>query len=116
MAAATGENPGGREEHIDHLEAQLAQLERTPDKIDHPVKGSKDLADCLAAAVFHAEEGYRAGAGSLGLFQFGVVERPGQVGQTSSLLKRAQTKMVNGERLTPEEHNALLFGIGRDEP
>lgn len=60
------------------LERELAQLERTPDKIDHPVKGSKDLADCLAAAVYHAEEGYRAGAGSLGMFQFGIVERPGR--------------------------------------
>jgi len=95
------------------LERELAQLERTPKKVDHPVRGSKDLADCLAAAVYHAEEGYRAGAGSLGLFQFGSVERPGQIAEPPSALVRAQTKMVTGggiDEMTPAELNAILFG------
>jgi len=92
------------------LERELVQLERTPKKVDHPVRGSKDLADCLAAAVFHAEEGYRAAAGSLGMFQFGVVERPGQVAEPPEALKRAQTKIVTGQPLTPAEEGAMVFG------
>ncbi len=39
------------------LEQEPAQLERTPNMIDHPVRGSKDIADCLAAVVHHVEEG-----------------------------------------------------------
>ena len=93
------------------LERELVQLERTPKKVDHPIRGSKDLADCLAAAVYHAEEGYRAGAGSLGLFQFGAVEPSAQAGKRISTLQRAQTKVVNGQPLTPEEENAILFGF-----
>lgn len=71
---------------------------------------TKDLADCLAAAVYHAEEGYRAGAGSLGLFQFGVVQRPGQVAEPPDALKRAQTKIVTGQPLTSAEGGAMVFG------
>jgi hypothetical protein len=93
------------------LERELSQLERTPKKVDHPVRGSKDLADCLAAAVYHAEEGYRAGAGSLGLFQFGEVERPGQMAEQPDTLKRAQTKIILGQPLTPAEEDAITFGF-----
>jgi hypothetical protein len=94
------------------LGEELARLERTPKKVDHPsfAGASKDLSDCLAAVVHHAEEGYRAGAGSLGLFQFGVVERPGQVAEPPEALKRAQTKIVTGQPLTPAEEGAMVFG------
>jgi hypothetical protein len=61
------------------LEMELAQLERTPNKIDHPncAGASKDLADCLAAVVYHCEEGWRRGQMSAGMFKVGIVERPG---------------------------------------
>jgi len=33
---------------------ELTRLEKTPDKVDHPVNGSKDVSDALAGAVFNA--------------------------------------------------------------
>jgi hypothetical protein len=33
---------------------ELTRLEKTPDKVDHPARGSKDVADALAGAVFNA--------------------------------------------------------------
>jgi hypothetical protein len=46
-----------------HMEQELAQLERMPKQVDHPPRGSKDVADCLAAVVHHVEEGWRKGMG-----------------------------------------------------
>jgi len=61
------------------LERELATLERTPKKVDHPaVAGSsKDLSDALAGALHHAEEGWRKGAGVAGLFKLGLVGESG---------------------------------------
>ena len=33
---------------------ELTRLEKTPDKVDHPARGSKDVSDALAGAVFNA--------------------------------------------------------------
>jgi len=40
-------------EYIPVIE-ELSKLEKTPDKVDHPARGSKDVADALAGAVFNA--------------------------------------------------------------
>ncbi len=63
---------------VPKLEEELAKLEWTGTKVDHPSTpgSSKDLADCLAAVVQHCEEGWRAGRASVGLFRFGFDERP----------------------------------------
>jgi len=94
------------------LERELAQLERRSNKIDHPsVAGSsKDLADCLAAAVYHAEEGYRKGAGSVGMFQIGIVERPEQVAELSAL-QQLLRGIATGPPLTPTEEERQLFDL-----
>jgi hypothetical protein len=93
------------------LERELIQLERGPKKIDHPPRGSKDLADALAGAVQHCEEGWRAGESSRGLFQFGVVERPGE--PTPEMQARRDViseKIASGHKLTNQEEDDLLFG------
>jgi LAGLIDADG-like domain len=93
------------------LKRELAQLERTPKKVDHPIRGSKDLADCLAGALCHAEEGWRNAAGSLGLFQLGEVVSPGQPSpKVQGLVARASEKVVTGQGLTAEEEDAIIFG------
>ncbi|MGA9130801.1 MAG: hypothetical protein WB384_02255, partial [Candidatus Sulfotelmatobacter sp.] len=92
------------------LEEELARLERAGHKIDHPAQAgsSKDLADCLAAVVHHVEEGWRAGAGSLGLFQLGSVELPEQEDDRATVAARAAAKVINGQPLTGDEENALI--------
>ena len=92
------------------LEEELARLERAGHKVDHPAQAgsSKDLADCLAAVVHHVEEGWRAGAGSLGLFQLGVVEPPEQEDDRATVAARAAAKVINGQPLTGDEENALI--------
>jgi len=93
------------------LSQELAQLERTPQKVDHAIRGSKDLADCLAAAVHHAEQGWRSAAGSLGLFQLGEAEQPEQPSpQRQTTSQRAYAKVIDGQPLTAEEEDAIIFG------
>ena len=93
-----------------HLEHELAQLERTPKKVDHPPRGSKDVADCLAAVVHHVEEGWRKGMGAQGMFQIGLVEQPGMSNETSQR-RRDQiiTKVVRGTPINMEEEDKLVF-------
>jgi len=96
------------------LEEELAKLEWTGTKVDHPsVAGSsKDLADCLAAVVCHCEEGWRAGAGSRGMFQLGSVELPELAydpeDDLDAVRARAAAKVINGQPLTGDEENALI--------
>jgi hypothetical protein len=87
-----------------HLEQELAQLERTPKKIDHPPRGTKDIADCLAAVVHHVEEGWRTGAGSRGMFKLGIVERPGQAAEPA-----AEVHDREGWRSTLAEEDVLIL-------
>jgi len=94
------------------LEEELARLERAGHKVDHPAQagGSKDLADCLAAVIHHVEEGWRAGAGSLGMFLTGIVDRLGQAAEPEDVYARAAAKVIDGQPLTAEEEDALLWG------
>jgi hypothetical protein len=99
--------------HVPVLERELGQLERGPTKIDHPAThgASKDIADALAAVVYHCEESWRAGESSRGLFQLGMVERAGE----PSLSEQARRdiiseKIATGHQLTDQEENDLLFG------
>ena len=95
------------------LEEELARLERAGHKVDHPAQagGSKDLADCLAAVVHHVEEGWRRGAGSLGMFQLGSVERPEQEDDVDAVRARAAAKIINGQPLTSREEDTWIFGL-----
>jgi len=94
------------------LVEELARLERAGHKVDHPaqVGSSKDVADCLAAVVHHVEEGWRAGAGSRGMFLVGIVERPGQMAEPADMAVRAPAKVIDGQPLTEEEEDHLVFG------
>jgi hypothetical protein len=92
-----------------HLEQELAQLERTPKKIDHPARGGKDVADCLAAVVHHAEEGWRKGEGARNMFQMGIMERPGQIAEPTPVQVAPTTKVVMGQTLTPDEEDTIVF-------
>jgi hypothetical protein len=67
--------------HVPTLERELVQLERGPKKIEHPARGSKDLADALAGAVTNCEEGWRRGESARGLFHLGSVERERELPQ-----------------------------------
>jgi hypothetical protein len=69
---------------VPKLAEELAKLEWTGTKVDHPstAGSSKDLCDSLAAAVQHSEDGWRAGECSRGMFQVGIVERPGEFSRT----------------------------------
>ena len=53
------------------MEVALACLEDKGDKIDDPPGGSKDIADCLAAVVYHCEIGWAGLQGSKGMAQIG---------------------------------------------
>ncbi len=83
--------------------------------IDHPVRGSKDIADCLAAAVHHVEEGWRRAEGARGMFQFGAVEREiaALVGQKAHalipILARSGDKhhFLMGERIGSVSYGGL---------
>lgn len=48
------------------LEKELTTLifDARRDKVDHPPHGSKDVADCFAAIVFHCETGFMGGSTS----------------------------------------------------
>jgi hypothetical protein len=99
--------------HVPVLERELGQLERGPTKIDHPAThgASKDIADALAAVVYHCEESWRVGESSRGLFQLGIVERPGE----PSLSEQARRdiiseKIASGHQLTDQEESDLIFG------
>lgn len=97
--------------HVPVLERELIQLERGPKKIDHPPRGSKDIADGLAGAVQQCEDAWRAGESSRGLFQLGMVERAGE----PSLSEQARRdiiseKIATGHKLTDQEEDDLLFG------
>jgi hypothetical protein len=97
--------------HVPVLERELIQLERGPKKIDHPPRGSKDIADGLAGAVQQCEDAWRAGESSRGLFQLGMVERAGE----PSLSEQASRdiiseKIATGHKLTDQEEDDLLFG------
>jgi len=98
------------------LERELAQLEDTGKKIDHPSSpgSSKDLADCLAGVVRHCGEGWRSGERIGGMFDIGLVECPGR-SRPNPTRERAVSKVVEGEELTPEEENELIFGDFRPE-
>jgi hypothetical protein len=52
--------------HMPVLEKELNTLifDARRDKVDHPPHGSKDVADCFAAVVFHCETGFMGGATS----------------------------------------------------
>jgi hypothetical protein len=52
--------------HTPILEKELSNLifDARRDKVDHPPHGSKDVADCFAAVVFHCETGFTGGATS----------------------------------------------------
>ena len=94
------------------LQRELGQLEDTGNKIDHPAfpGASKDVADCLAAAVLHCEAGWRAGEGSRGLFQNGRVERPNEPTlDLKARLEAISAKVVDGQALTSDEEDTLLF-------
>jgi hypothetical protein len=95
------------------LRRELIQLERGPQKIDHPSfsGASKDLSDALAGAVTHCEEGWRLGESSRGLFQIGMVERPGEPSkQLQASMETISAKIAGGHTLTDQEENDLIFG------
>ncbi len=99
--------------YIPVLERELAQLEDTGKKIDHPSApgSSKDLADCVAAVVHQCEEGWRKGDAIGTQFMPGIVEYPGQVSpETHQQLEQAVSGVVEGRKLTPDEERAILFG------
>jgi hypothetical protein len=52
--------------HMPILEKELTSLifDARRDKVDHPPHGSKDVADCFAAVVFHCEAGFMGGSTS----------------------------------------------------
>jgi hypothetical protein len=90
------------------LEMELAQLERTKTKIDHPPGSSKDVADCLAAVVYHCEEGWRSGAGVGGLFKFGPLVEPDEP-RIHSARTAAYKKVNEGTPLTDADEDAILW-------
>lgn len=75
--------------HIKLLIDELLELKITRDKVDHPRKGSKDLADAVCGAIFNAI--------SLTRPDFGSVE----VHTYSSLRKQQR------DELKPESHNLI---------
>ena len=92
------------------LQRELAQLENTGKKIDHPPKGSKDLADCVAGVVHHCEEGWRSGEAAGGLFHIGEVEHPGKSGpDLQARLAAINAKVAEGHAITDQEEDDLLF-------
>ncbi len=95
------------------LQRELTQLERGRDKIDHPApaSASKDIADCLAACVYHCEESWRCGEMNKGLFQVGLVERAGELSpEMVTSLEQINAKVADGQQLTDSDENTLLFG------
>lgn len=92
------------------LERELAQLEFVDMKVDHPGSAGapKDLADALAAVVYHCEESWRAGEGSRGMFKLGALERPGELlkGMEQEIAD-IYRKVVGGEPLSDAD---VLFG------
>jgi len=99
--------------HYPVLERELAQLEDTGKKIDHPAiaGSSKDVADALAAAVHHWEEGWRRSGMSRGLFQIGAVEQAGELPEPlqkeiEAVYRKVATK---GEPLDEVDEDVLLF-------
>jgi hypothetical protein len=94
------------------LGRELAQLEETVNKIDHPSApgSSKDLADALAGAVYGCEEGWRRGEMIGGLFKIGAVEHPGELPEEVERdLMEARAHVVAGQRLDGEDEDTLLF-------
>jgi hypothetical protein len=93
------------------LETELARLEWVGSKVDHPsvANSSKDLADCLAAVVYHCEEGWRSTIGSKGMFRFGSME-PDWEPFIVPELTVANTEP--GTPLAEEELDRWLFGPG----
>ena len=66
------------------------------------------MADCLAAVVHHAEEGWRKGMGAQGMFQIGLVEQShSQALMDDALWRQALCNVVRGGRLTPAEEDRL---------
>ncbi len=93
-------------------QGELSQLERGDKKIDHPATAgaSKDVADCLAACVYHCEESWRRGEASKGLFQMGVVEQPGEISEPLKAKLDAISAMIaRGEQLGDSDEDLHLF-------
>ena len=92
------------------LQRELAQLEDTVKKIDHPSfpGASKDIADALAGAAHGCEEGWRRGENARGMFQVGDVDRPGEP-KPNPTRDTAFTKVAEGHALTDAEEDAILF-------
>lgn len=85
------------------LEKELAGLlfDASRDKVDHPPHGSKDVADCFAAVVFHCEAGFMGGSTS----QWADVITVSAVPRISTLedQDRLWDKIAMGIPLSPEE-------------
>ena len=95
------------------LERELAQLELGERRVEHPATagGSKDLADALAGAVQHCEDGWRAAEGSRGLFKVGSAEREGELpAKMQQEIAAVYAKVAGkGEPLNGQDENRLLF-------
>ena len=72
------------------------------------------MADCLAAVVHHAEEGWRKAMGAQGMFQIGLVEKPVEVLLNDSLWQEKLSAVVRGRPLTLAEEDKPEFR-DRDE-
>lgn len=85
---------------VPKLEEELVNLEldEKRHKIDHRPRGSKDLADCLAAVVVHCEANFLTAAASRAAFQLGIVEVDRE---------DLWAKVERGEPLTEEEIDRL---------
>jgi hypothetical protein len=85
------------------LEKELSTLifDAKRDKVDHPPHGSKDVADCFAAVVFHCERGFMGGSTSpwADVITVSVVPRTSPIDDQGDLW----LKVARGIPLSPEE-------------
>lgn len=98
----------GDDSQVEIAYRELSQLEENDKKIDHPVNGSKDVADCLAGVVttLMGDRTYRRGVGS---------ERKRELisdEEFAARLKKAQ----EGSSDRPYNQDAASSGLGPKAP
>ncbi len=92
--------------HIPLLIDELLELRIMRDKVDHPRKGSKDLADAVCGSIYNAISLTREAFGDIEVHDYGSVKK-----QYRESLVKESTNLIKAPSAMPRDLSDALSGM-----
>lgn len=92
--------------HIPLLVDELLELRIMRDKVDHPRKGSKDLADAVCGSIYNAISLNRAAFGDIEVHDYGSVKK-----QYRESLAKESDNLIKAPSAMPRDLSEALSGM-----